>query len=226
MTNNPKVLDKEKMAEIILKNTALEIEDNSIVNLGFGLPTDLSIYIKPEQEVLFHGENGILGVGRELEPEEVVEMDVISPSLVPTEPVKGAAFFDSGVSFGMIRGGHIDTVVLGTMEVDEKGNIANYAVPGRLTGMGGAMDLCVGTKKVIVTTYHTQRGQPKILKRCTLPLTAQGAVSTIVTEKAVIDVTDKGLLLRKYNPAFTLEEIQAETEANLLVSDNLEEMLV
>lgn len=219
------ILDKNKMTEIILRNTAVELDKGSVVNLGFGLPTDVSRYVTSEQQILFHGENGILGVGRELESHEVIEPNIISPSLAPTEPVLGASFFDSAISFGMIRGGHIDAVILGTMEVDEKGNIANYAVPGRLTGMGGAMDLCVGAKKVIVTTYHTQNGAPKILKKCTLPLTAQRVVTTIVTEKAVIDVTEKGLLLRKYNPYFTIEEIQSETGANLLIADDLQEMI-
>ena len=219
-------LSKQQMTEIIARNAALELKKGDVVNLGYGLPTEVAHYVTPEQQILFHGENGILGIGRTLAPEEVTNMNIISSSVLPTEPIKGASFFDSVVSFGMIRGGHLDAVILGTMEVDERGNIANYAVPGRLTGMGGAMDLCVGTKTVIVTTYHTQNGAPQILRKCTLPLTAQGVVTTIVTEKAVMDVTPRGIVIRKYNPAFTLDEIQAETEATLKISDELEEMKI
>lgn len=221
-----KELTRHEMTEVIAKNAARELKRGSVVNLGYGLPTEVAHYVTPEQQILLHGENGILGIGRTLRPDEVTNMNVISSSVLPTEPIKGASFFDSVVSFGMIRGGHLDAVILGTMEVDEKGNIANYAVPGRLTGMGGAMDLCVGTKKVIVTTFHTQNGAPKILKRCTLSLTARGVVTTIITEMAVMDVTPRGIALRKRNPAFTVDEIQANTEARLIVPEDLEEMVV
>lgn len=221
-----KDMSKDQMIEIIAKNAALELKTGSIVNLGYGLPTEVAHYVTPEQQILFHGENGILGIGRTLAPEEVTNMNIISSSVMPTEPIKGASFFDSVVSFGMIRGGHLDAVILGTMEVDERGNIANYAVPGRLTGMGGAMDLCVGTKTVIVTTYHTQNGAPKILRKCTLPLTAQGVVTTIITEMAIMDVTPIGIAVRKYNPNFTLDEIQEKTEAKLIVNGEPGEMVL
>lgn len=221
-----KQLDKETMGEIIAKNIANDLHKGSLVNLGLGLPIQVADYVKPEQQILLHAENGLIGTGKALKPEEVTDPDIISASGYPTAIVPGASFFDSSLSFGIIRGGHLDATILGALEVDEEGNIANYKVPGkRVVGMGGAMDLCIGAKAVIVATYHTQDGSPKILKKCRLPLTAEKAVTTIVTEKAVMDVTDKGIVLRKYNPMFTIEEIQAETEATLIIPEKIETMI-
>lgn len=215
------------MQKIIAKRIAEELEDNSIVNLGLGLPTQVSDFVKPERNILLQGENGILGIGSDPKPGEEVDSAIISSSGLVTNVVPGVSFFDSAVSFGMIRGGHIDVTVLGTMQVDEKGNIANYQIPGkRVTGMGGAMDLCIGSKKVIVATYHTDRGEPKILSQCTLPLTAEKAVNVIVTEMGVMDITPVGIVLREYNPEFTIEEIKAATGAKLIIPENIEKMKV
>lgn len=218
-------MDKVQMQKIIAKRVAEELENNTIVNLGLGLPTQVSDFVKPERNILLQGENGILGIGRDPKPGEEVDPAIISSSGLITTAVPGVSFFDSAVSFGMIRGGHIDVTVLGTMQVDEKGNIANYQIPGkRVTGMGGAMDLCVGARKVIVATYHTDRGVSKILSQCTLPLTAEKAVDVIVTEMGVMDISPEGIVLREYNPEFTIEEIQAATGAKLIIPENIDKM--
>lgn len=218
-------MDKVQMQHIITKRIAEELENNTIVNLGVGLPTMVAEFVEAERNILLHGENGIIGIGRDPLPGEEVDPDIMSSSGLTATAVTGASFFDSAVSFGMIRGGHIDTTVLGTMQVDEKGNIANYQIPGkRVTGMGGAMDLCVGAKKVIVATYHTDKGAPKILSQCTLPLTAEKAVNVIVTEMGVMDITPEGIVLREYNPEFTIEEIQAATGAKLIIPENIDKM--
>ncbi|SKC92353.1 3-oxoacid CoA-transferase subunit B [Maledivibacter halophilus] len=222
-----KQLDKETMGRIIAQNIAIDLEKGSMVNLGVGLPTQVADYVKPEQQILLHAENGLIGTGRAIPVGVDCDPDIISSSGYPTTIIPGAAFFDSSISFGIIRGGHLDVTVLGTMEVDQEGNIANYQIPGkRVTGMGGAMDLCVGSKQVIVATYNSQKGNPKILKKCRLPLTAQKVVSKIVTEKAVMEIRKNGIVLTKYNPMFTIDEIQAEIEAKLIIDDNLKEMLI
>lgn len=220
-------LTKELIRDIIAKNIAALLKDNSIVNLGVGIPTRVAYFVKPEQRITLHGENGLLGTAGDVKPGEDCDPNVISSSGYPTHITTGAAFFDSALSFGIIRGGHVDTTVLGTMEVDEKGNIANYAVPGKLvTGMGGAMDLCVGAKQVVVATLHTNKGTPKILKKCTIPLTAEKAVNIIVTEKAVLSITTEGFVLDAYNPMFSVEDILAEIDADVKVNENLREMIV
>ena len=217
-------MDKLTTNKFIAKRIAQELADNTLVNLGMGLPTMVSDYVTAQQNILLQGENGLIGIGAGYQKDEVSDPDIISSSGFPTRVVQGASFFDSSVSFGIIRGGHVDATVLGTMEVDEKGNIANYKIPGKLiTGMGGAMDLCTGAKKVIVATFHTNKGAPKILKKCTLPLTARGVVSTIVTEMAVIDVLPDGLLLRDYNREYSIDDILKSTEASLNVAEELED---
>lgn len=216
-------MDKASINKLIAKRISLELSDNTLVNLGVGLPTMVADYVRPEQNIMLQGENGLIGIGESYAEGEWQDPDIISSSGFPTKVVKGASFFDSSVSFGIIRGGHVDVTVLGTMQVDQQGNIANYKIPGKMvTGMGGAMDLCVGARKVIVATFHTNKGTPKILKKCALPLTAQGVVSMIVTEMAVMDVTPKGLFLRDRNPDFTVEQIQAATEADLIIPDTFE----
>lgn len=217
-------MDKIKLNRLIAARVAKELKNNSLVNLGVGLPTMVPEFVDASQNIYLQGENGLIGIGKDFAEGEEKDPYVISSSGFPTKTVPGASFFDSAVSFGIIRGGHVDTTVLGTMEVDEKGNIANYQIPGkRITGMGGAMDLCVGAKKVIVATFHlTNKGEPKILKKCTLPLTAEHAVSTIITEMAVIDVTPEGLVLRDYNPEYTVEDVVKNTAAELIIPDSFE----
>lgn len=220
-------MDKEMMSQIIAKNIAIDLPHGSLVNLGVGLPTQVADFVAPEQEIWLHAENGLVGTGKAIPEGEHCDPDIISSSGYPTEIVTGAAFMDSSLSFGIIRGGHLSVSVLGAMEVDQEGNIANYKVPGKkVAGMGGAMDLCCGAKEVIVATYHTQKGIPKIIEKCTLPLTARHAVTKIVTEKAVIEVKDNKLVLTKYNPMFNLTEIQQETGARLEISDKLQEMVL
>lgn len=216
-------MDKIATNKLIAKRIARELPPMSLVNLGLGLPTMVANYVKPEQQIYLHGENGLIGIGGGYKEGESFDPDIISSSGFPTKVVNGSSFFDSSISFGIIRGGHVDVTVLGTMEVDEKGNIANYKVPGKMiAGMGGAMDLCVGAKKVIVATFHTNKGKAKILKKCTLPLTAKNSVSTIVTEMAVIDVVPEGLLLRDYNRDYTIADIIQCTEAEIIIPDSFE----
>ncbi|MDF2609284.1 MAG: 3-oxoacid CoA-transferase, subunit [Lachnospiraceae bacterium] len=226
-------MDKELMAKFIAKRISGLLEPGTLVNLGVGLPTGVSDYVGPEREILMHGENGVIGLGKAAfgvinstnskdAPQNINADLVINAGAGAVSVDKGAAFFDSTVSFGLIRGGHVDVTVLGTMEVDEEGNIANYMIPGkRVAGMGGAMDLCVGAKTVIVATYHTAGGAPKIVKKCTLPLTAQKAVDIIVTEMGIFDVTPEGIKVREYNPEYTLEQIQAATGVNLIIPDEV-----
>lgn len=221
------MLDSNKIKEIIAKNIALELKPNSYINLGVGVPTLVANYITPEQNIILHAENGLVGTGRDLTVEEAEDLDVISSSEFPATYMKGAAFMDSSLSFGIIRGKHLDATVLGTMEVDQEGNIANYIIPNKLvSGMGGAMDLCVGARNVIVATTHTNKGKAKILKKCTIPLTAQKVVTKIVTEKAIFDVKDNHLELVGYNPLFTVEDILKEVKADVIVSENLREMSI
>lgn len=211
--------------EIIARRVAKEFKDGDVVNLGIGLPTMVANYIPEGVEVLLHSENGFTGLGPA--PKEGEEdKDLVNAGGMPVTVIPGATFFDSAMSFTIIRGGHLDATVLGALQVDEKGNLANWMIPGKLVpGMGGAMDLVGGAKKVIVSMVHTAKGSHKILKDCTLPLTAAGKVSKIITEMGVMEVTDQGLVLTEYNPEFTIEQIQEATEATLVISDNLVEMV-
>lgn len=210
--------------EIIAKRVAKEFKDGDVVNLGIGLPTMVPNYIDKDVELILQSENGFVGIGPE-PSEDNINMDLVNAGGMPVTTVPGAAFFDSSMSFTIIRGGHLDATVLGALQVDEEGNLANWMIPGKLVpGMGGAMDLVGGAKKVIVAMTHTAKGDIKILKKCTLPLTAAKKVSKIVTEMGVMDVTPQGLVLVEYNPDFTIEEIQAVTEAQLIISENLKSM--
>lgn len=214
------------MQEFIAKRVAKELEDGSVVNLGIGLPTKVANYIPDEIEVIFQSENGFVGLGRS-QTEETRDPNIVNAGGQPVTIKPGGAFFDSATSFGIIRGGHVDLTVLGALQVDEKGNIANYMIPGKLVpGMGGAMDLLSGAKKVIVAMEHTAKGNHKILKECNLPLTATGAVDLIITEMGVINVTPEGLVLTEKNPEFSVEEIQEATEAKLYVDSELKEMVI
>lgn len=207
-------VDKDQAMRLIAHRISDELKTGMLVNLGVGIPTIVSEYIDADKNIQMLAENGV--IGSDSSAFSVINSTSKNADENTTAVDPGASYFDSATSFGMIRGGHVDVTVLGTMEVAENGDIANYLIPGKkVAGMGGAMDLCTGCKKVIVASLHTNRDQAKLLKRCTLPLTASKAVNTVVTELGVFDVTEKGFYVREYNPAFTLEEIQTLSEAVL-----------
>lgn len=218
-------MDKHEIRKIIATRVAKEFKDGDLVNLGIGLPTLVANYVPSDLDITFHSENGFIGMGPA--PEEGKEIkNLTNAGGQPVTLLKSAAIFDSAMSFAIIRGGHLDCTVLGALQVDSKGNLANWMIPGKkVPGMGGAMDLVTGARKVIVAMEHTARGAVKILTECNLPLTAVGVVDIIVTEMGVMKVTDKGLVLTEYNPQFTIEEIQAVTEATLIVDENLKVMM-
>ena len=208
----------------IAARVAKELHDGDIVNLGIGLPTLIPAHLDPSVHIILQSENGFVG----LKPVEKGKEDphVVNAGGVYAGIADDGAFFDSATSFAIIRGGHVDATVLGSLQADEKGNIANWIIPGKMVpGMGGAMDLVVGAKKVIVAMEHTNRGKHKILKECTLPLTAKGQVNMIITEMGVMDVTPEGIVLKEYNPEFTVEQIQEATEAKLIIADDLKPMI-
>ena len=219
-------MDKNLEKEFIARRVARELKDGDVVNLGIGLPTLVANYIPSDVEIILQSENGFLGMGSA--PEAGQEDSYLVNAGGNYATIKaGGAFFDSATSFVIIRGGHVDATVLGALEVDQEGNIANWMVPGKMVpGMGGAMDLVTGAKKVIVAMNHTAKGEAKILKKCRLPLTAVNAVDLIITEMGVMEVTPQGLYLKELNPEFTIEDIKAATEAELIIDENLKEMTV
>jgi len=211
--------------ETIALRAAKEFEDGMVVNLGYGMPGLCANFIPEGRTVFFQSENGTLGYGPLLTDEEK-DYELINASDQPVTPLPGMCFFDSATSFDMIRGGHIDVVILGAYQVSEKGDLANWGRPGRpATGMGGGMDLALGGKKLMVMMLHTTKeGGPRIVRQCTFPLTARNCVKKIFTDIAVIDVTKQGLVLREVAPGWTAEEVQALTEPMLIVGEDLKEI--
>lgn len=214
-------MDKAKIREVIAKRIARELKDGDVVNLGIGLPTLVANYVPGGINVFFQSENGFIGLGPAPETgnedPKIVNAGAQCVTILP-----GGVFFDSATSFGIIRGGHVDMTVLGALQVDEKGNLANWMIPGKMVpGMGGAMDLVVGAKKVVIAMEHTAKGAHKILKECTLPLTAVGQVDIIITEMGLMEITDKGIVLREINAEFTVDDVRAATGADLIIPDNL-----
>jgi len=217
-------MEKDQIREVIAKRVAKELKDGDVVNLGIGLPTQVVNYLSPDVHVVLQSENGLIGMGRTPEPGEENPY-YVNAGAGAVLPNTGAACFDSATSFAIIRGGHVDVSVLGALQVDENGDLANWMIPGKIVpGMGGAMDLLIGTRKVILAMEHTAKGQAKIMKKCTLPLTAKGQVNMIVTEMCVIEVNADGLLVTEIHPEFSKEDIIAATEAVLHFSENINPM--
>jgi len=210
------MMDKDQVQNFIAARVAKELTNNSVVNLGIGLPTRVANFVPDGMHVHFQSENGFIGLG------PAPDADNIDPNITnaggqPVTILPGGVFFDSAMSFAIIRGGHVDLTVLGALQVDAKGNIANYMIPGKLVpGMGGAMDLLSGAKRVIVAMEHTAKGSKKILEQCNLPLTAANAVDLIITEMGVIEVTPDGLVLKEVAPGYTAQQVQDATEATLI----------
>ena len=217
-------MDKSQIKAFIAARVAKELKDGDVVNLGIGLPTMVPQFLPEGVHVTLHAENGIIGAGL-VTDENRDPIHVVDAGGQPAAASARGCFIDSATSFGLIRGGHVDATILGGLEVDAEGSLSNWIIPGKkMPGMGGAMDLLVGAKNVIVAMEHTAKGNPKILTKCKLPYTAVHCVTKIITEMCVIECTKDGLLLTEYNPEFTLEDIQAATEATLIISPDLKPM--
>lgn len=217
-------LTKDKIKEIIARRIAKEFKENDVVTLGIGLPTEAANYVNENMHIIFQSENGILGLGKNQKGPEY-NKKIINAGGGYVEIVKGASFYDSQMAFTIMRGGHIDATVLGALQVDQEGSIASWQIPGKFVpGIGGSMDLIIGSKKVIVAMTHTSKDEIKIVKKCTLPLTAYREVDMIVTERCVFDVTRQGLILKEINPLFSLQDIKNSTSADFFISSDLKEM--
>ena len=210
-------MNKEERMEWLVKRVGQEFETGDVVNLGIGIPTKVANALPEGIKIILQSENGYMGVGPAPEPGKE-DHDIVNAGGQYATILPGGCCFDSAMSFAIIRGGHVDATVLGALEVDEEGNLANWMVPGKIVpGMGGAMDLVVGAKRVIIAMEHTtKKGGMKILKKCTLPLTAAKQVNLIITDMGVLEVTSKGLVLKEIAPGLTFEEVQACTEASLI----------
>lgn len=218
-------MDKDQIREVIAKRAAKELHDGDVVNLGIGIPTMIPNYLPEGVTVTLQSENGAMGMGPTPAAGEE-DKNLINAGGGYITLLPGGSTFDSATSFAIIRGGHVNVSFLGALQVDEHGDLANWIIPGKMApGMGGAMDLVVGAKKVILTMEHTQKGAPKILKKCTLPLTASGQVNMIITEMGVMEITPEGIVLTEIHPEFTVEDVQAATEATLVISPNLKSMV-
>ena len=217
-------MDKSEIKGFIAKRVAKELKDGDVVNLGIGLPTLVPHYLPEGVHVILQSENGIMGSGKP-NPGEEEPMYKIDAGGGNACAVQGGCYFDSATSFGLIRGGHVNATILGGLEVDQEGSLSNWIIPGKkMPGMGGAMDLLVGAKEVIVAMEHTAKGNPKILKKCTLPYTAVHCVSMIITEMCVFLVKPEGLVMTEINPEFTVDDVRAATAADFTVAADLKDM--
>ena len=217
-------MDKSEIKGYIAKRVAKELKDGDVVNLGIGLPTLVPNYLPEGVHVTLQSENGIIGTGT-LNDSNRDPLYVTDAGGSPAAVALGGAFIDSATSFGLIRGGHVDATILGGLEVDQEGSLSNWIIPGKkVPGMGGAMDLLVGAKNVIVAMEHTAKGAPKILKKCRLPYTAVHCITKIITEMCVLDVTPDGLVMTEINPEFTVDDVKAATEADFTVAADLKHM--
>lgn len=224
MTPTMQELTKDKIKEIIAKRIAKEFKENDIITLGIGLPTEAANYVDEKINVIFQSENGIVGLGKD-QKGPIFNNKIINAGGVCVELNKGASFYDSQMAFTIMRGGHIDATVLGALQVDQEGSIASWQIPGKFVpGIGGSMDLIIGSKRVIVAMTHTAKDGSKIVKKCTLPLTAYKEVDMIVTERCVFQITPEEMVLTEINPMFTVEDIKTSTEAEFRVSADLKEM--
>ncbi len=215
---------KEQIREIVAKRAAAEFSEGDVVTLGIGLPTAVADYVPGDMHVIFQSENGLLGVGKS-QSKEKIDTRIINAGGGFVEAKYGACFYDSQMAFTMMRGGHIDATVLGALQVDEEGSLASWVIPGKFVpGMGGSMDLVVGAKKVIVAMEHLSKGTVKIVKKCTLPLTAYREVDLIITERCVFDVQKDGLVLIEINPMFTIDDIKSSVSADFRISNHLKFM--
>ena len=217
-------LTKEQIREIVAKRAAAEFSEGDVVTLGIGLPTAVADYVPENMHVIFQSENGLLGVGKS-QSKEKIDTRIINAGGGFVEAKYGACFYDSQMAFTMMRGGHIDATVLGALQVDEEGSLASWVIPGKFVpGMGGSMDLVVGAKKVIVAMEHLSKGTVKIVKKCTLPLTAYREVDLIITERCVFNVQKDGLVLTEINPMFTIDDIKSSVSADFRISAHLKFM--
>lgn len=217
-------MERSEMKAFIARRVAKELHDGDVVNLGIGLPTMVPQFLPEGVHVTLQSENGIVGAAS-VDDWNNNPLHVVDAGGNPSAVAPGGSFIDSATSFAMIRGGHVDATILGGLEVDQEGSLSNWIIPGKkMPGMGGAMDLLVGAKYVIVAMEHTAKGKPKILKKCRLPYTAVKCVNKIITEMCVLEVTEQGLLLTEYNPEYTLDQIREATEAELIVSPDLKSM--